>query len=469
MTLDLLALLCGGLLTLSFAPFHQFYLAFIVPALLAYSWSKDSNKRAFFRGWLFGLGLFLSGGYWIYISMHDFGGVSLVTGYLMTFIIAAILAIFYAIQASLWQRAFPNNSWLRLLVAFPVIWVLFEWLRGWLFTGLPWLFLGYSQVSTTLGQFAKLGSIYLVSLMTCLCSILLWQTCQGILQRQLKQVTQTLIAVIIIFATGWALANIHWVHYSQNPITVALVQGNIQPSLKWKANQALNSVKTYRRLSESHIGKQQLIFWPESSITLLAQEARPYLAPLAKQATNYHTSILLGIPTYRKGHYYNAAMVIGDGHGFYAKHHLLPFGEYVPLQSWFGQLFEFLSIPMSNFTAGHLPQPLLDMNGIQVALVICYESAFPELVRQQLQNAALIATISDDSWFGHSIGPYQHEQIAQMRAIETGRYIVRTTNSGVTSIIAPSGKVISRLPSFTQGVLTGKVYPATGQTPWSSL
>lgn len=461
---DTLCLIAGALLTLSFAPFHWWIFAVISPAALAYCWQGVSVKRSFWRGFLFGIGLFGTGVSWVYVSIHTFGGTGFVVSSLITLILVCGMALYIGFQGLVYNGLFHVNNPIKILFAFPAVWVIFELIRSWLFTGFPWLLIGNGLIDTPLAGYAPILSVYGLSLIVtliaalCLCTI------------QLKPYWQKGIsagAIVLLILVGWGLEQVHWTYPFGKPLTVALVQGNIAQSTKWEAGTQVKTMETYYALTKPYFDKD-LIFWPENAIPMYESQAEPFLRLLNQEVGAKGGSVLLGLPIYhpKTSQYYNGAVVVGKGFGTYLKRHLVPFGEYIPLDNELGGLLSFLQIPMSNFSAGPDHQALLRMQDVKVALFICYESAFPFEIRKHIGHANLLATISDDAWFGKSIGPEQHEQIAQMRALETGRYMLRDTNNGVTSIISPTGQIIKQLPQFKRAVLTGSVREMRGETPW---
>jgi apolipoprotein N-acyltransferase len=463
---ELLSLIAGALLSLSFAPFNQFYLGILCPALFLLCLQKANPTQGFLRGLLFGIGLYGAGVSWVYVSIHTYGNASVILSILITALLVAFLALFSAFLGLLLTKYGKLNKLPGILLAFPALWVIFEWIRSWLFTGFPWLLLGYSQIDSPLAGFATVFSVFGVSLATAFTSAALI----GIWQNPKRARLYLILGLFALWGTGTALKSIEWTRPAGTSISVSLVQGNIPQETKWSQYYQDQILNTYQKLNQQAIGSQ-LIFWPEAAIPALPEQVAGFMNQLSQTAKQNNTAIMLGIPLYNYStqQYYNAAVVLGNGHGVYLKRHLVPFGEYVPLLNILGPILNSLNIPMSGMTPGPDEQTLPIMQSIPVAVFICYESAFPEEFRNFTQNAELIATLSDDSWFGHSLGFYQHEEMDQMRAIETGRYIVRATNSGETSVVDPHGKVLAKIPSFEPGVLKSSIIPMNGNTPWMMI
>ncbi|MCF6764900.1 apolipoprotein N-acyltransferase [Thiotrichales bacterium 19S3-7] len=457
------AVISGAILTLAFAPFHIWIVAFISLAILFYLFSGAKTGRyAFYLGFLFGLGSFGTGVSWVYVSINTYGNTSAPIAVFITALFIIILSLFPAAVGFLNQKlcSKEKNSY-QLCFIYPATWTLFEWLRSWLFTGFPWLFIGYTQTDTYLGGLAEAGSVYLVSFATCLCAsafIMIIRT---------KRMSARFVAICIIvllWGLGWFfLQDQHWTVRAGRPLSVSLVQGDIKPMMKWDPLYLKHIQDTYMELTEKH--PADLIFWPENSIPIFPNYVEPYLKTLNQFAIEHNSAILLGMPLGNPDKkYYNGAIVVGYGYGDYRKQHLVPFGEYLPLRSIFLPIMTWMDQPMSEFSAGADNQGTVTMQNINVALFICYEIAFPTLVRKDVQDASLVATITDDGWFGKTIAPWQHLQMTHMRSIEIGKPIIQATNDGVTAIITPN-KVIT-YPPFKKGVLEGTVYAMKGQTPW---
>jgi apolipoprotein N-acyltransferase len=257
------------------------------------------------------------------------------------------------------------------------------------------------------------------------------------------------------------------------PASVALVQGNIEQDVKWRPESVAPILNRYRELSAPYWDRR-LVIWPEAAVTLFLHQAGPFLEEMDQRARNGGAALVLGVPAYEQlpdggGAFRNTAIVLGNGEGRYVKRRLVPFGEYVPMEGLLRGAIEFFDLPMSHAAAGRLHQPLLLAGGYRLATAICYEVAYPDLVRADARDADVIVTISNDSWFGHSIGPLQHLQMARMRALENGRYVLRATNNGVTAIVSSDGVLRASIPQFTAGVLDGRFSATTGTTLYGRL
>lgn len=456
----LLALFLGPFLTLAFAPFHLFPLGILAPALLLYLWHYSTPKQAFFTGWLFGLGFFSTGVYWVYISIHTFGKAPPLLAFLITILFMVILALFLAAQGWVTRRLFRGN---HLLWGFPLVWMLFEVIRTYFLTGFPWLLLGYSQMDSALCHIAPLLGVYVVSFVTLIFSSLLVSL---FLFRQRKVLIGIPLTGVLLWLGLLGMGRLSWgVQPTGQRLVVSLIQGNIHQSLKWDANQLDNILGTYRRLTEPNWASD-LVIWPEAAVPMLQEDAQAFLDQMDKRAKSYDTAIILGIPIAYDMNFYNGMVVIGKGEGTYLKRHLVPFGEFIPFRYLLSFVLNHIQIPMSDMTSGSENQGFLKVKGIPLSASICYEIAYPALVASQLPGAQILVTLTDDSWFDPSIAQDQQLQMTQMRALETGRYMLAATNDGVTAVIDAKGQIAKAVPPSQEAVLTSVVPAMTGSTPW---
>jgi apolipoprotein N-acyltransferase len=455
------ALVAGALTVAGYAPLAVFPLPFLTLAGLLLLWRSAATPRAAFRmGFAFGAGLFGVGVSWVYVSLHDFGMMPATLAAMGTLAFCAILALYPA--AAGWCLARLQFGRLAsALFAFPALWTLFEWLRGWIFTGVSWLALGYSQVDSPLAGFAPVVGTYGVSFVTALCAGLLVVVVTGSGKARLAGG----VALVLAFGLGQLLKQIDWTSPQGALLKVALLQGNIPQDLKFQADRYAATLAIYKRLVEASEG--QLIVLPETAIPRFLDAVDPsYLKDIERIAAERRADILIGVPIRDPdGRYFNSVISVGTSPSQrYDKSHLVPFGEFVPPGfSWIVKTF---AIPLTDFSLGpENPKPLA-LAGQLVAPNICWEDAFGEEIIRQLPQATLLANVSNVAWFGDSLAPAQHLQISRMRALETGRTMLRATNTGVTAIIDPRGRVVARLPQFTEGILTGEVQGYVGASPY---
>lgn len=469
----------GAASVAGFAPLYLFPLPIAALAALFALWHRaPSARRAATLGFAFGLGHFLVGVSWVYVSLHDFGAMPAPVAAAVTLLFCAFLALFPAAVGWLCTRA-PCRPALRYSLAAPALWTVAEWVRSWLFTGFPWLALGYSQIpSSALAGLAPVLGIYGVTLATAVSAGLLftaWRSAReqphservaGIRPRWAAP-APALAALAGLWLAGVGLGAIAWTTPAGAPVQVTLLQGNVPQDLKWRPERVHATLATYRDLALA--SGSRLIVMPETALPLfLEQVPDEYLERLAAHARRLGGDVLIGVPErVAGGAYFNSVISLGASPAqAYRKQHLVPFGEFIPLRPLLGGVVGALAIPLQDFSRGDAAQRPLQVAGQRVAVNICYEDAFGEEIIRQLPEATLLVNVSNVAWFGRSIAPAQHLQISQARALETGRYMLRATNTGVTAIIAPDGRVAAAAPQFTRVALTREVQGHVGATPY---
>ena len=469
-----LVLLAGGLMPLAFAPFELYPLGLLALTILFFLWQRARPWQAFRTGLLFGLAMFGAGTSWIYISIHDYGYVPLALSIFLTLLFVFVLAIFPAlcgyvavrIRVVLERWSPQSEVWFVLLVL-PVLWMLFEWCRGWFFTGFPWLLVGYSHVNTPLAGFAPLLGVYGVSLLAAMSSALVLLA----LCRKMGEVRGGYLLVLVgLWGSGAMLLHVDWTREKGKALNVSLVQGNISQDLKWLADMRAPTLDIYATLTRAH-WDSDLIIWPETAIPMFSYQAQPFLEMMTAEAALNDTDLLVGLvyQDMESGEYYNSMLGLGVDGGRYDKHHLVPFTEYLPLKSVLAGVIDVLDVPISDFAAGDARQAPLRLAGHAIGISICYEDAFGEELINSLPQASLLVNVSNDAWFAGSIAPAQHLQMAQMRALETGRELMRATNTGISAFIAADGRIRQEAPQFSTQVLTLDVQPRSGATPYVRL
>ncbi len=467
---DLVALLAGALLPFAFAPYHLYPLAILSPAILFASWMSLSPARAFWRGWLYGLGMFGVGVSWIFVSINRYGAASVPLALGLTFLFIAVMALYMALLGYVAVRCFRRvreaeslPPVVAPLVIFPALWVLFEWWRGWFLSGFPWLNLGTSQLQAPLDGLAPVAGVYGVSWAVALSAGLLVAVAWAPGRKRLW-----LSMFAMLWAGVWLLGKVEWTRPSGEPLEVVLLQGNVSQDIKWLPEQLQPNLELYTGLTAQHWGAD-LIVWPETAITAFYHQLKEgFIEPLHRVAREHGTDLLAGLPLLdeESGRYYNAVMSIGRQEAFYRKHHLVPFGDFVPFEEHLRGLIAFFDLPMSSFSAGPPRQPPLKVAGRLVGISICYEDAFGAEVIRVLPDAELLVNVSNDAWWGDSFGPHQHLQIAAMRAREGGRPLLRSTNTGITALVDHRGRIVAVAPQFRVAALEGEVQPRQGATPY---
>lgn len=473
----LVALVCGVTGVFAFSPFHLWYLAY--PSLMGLIWvaKNPQRKTALWASFLWGLGFFSFGVNWIHVSIHDFGGAPLWLSYLLVGVLAAYLSLFVVLFAYVVQRFDVQSP-----AIFPAIWTLTEFLRGWLFTGFPWLQFGYSQIDSPFAGLAPLFGEQGLTFFAMWVAAMLYTLIRLALQKPKRPIAFAFYAVLLVVLLGlsYASARLHFVKEDKDrALRFTLLQGNIEQQMKWDPAFFWHSLDTYRDLIDENLGKTDVIILPESALPLDEHQLYPFLEDMAEKARASHTEIVIGTVRLEKdGHYQNSIIDLGNPQfpyslqdkNRYVKHHLVPFGEYVPFEKWLRSLGTIFNLPMSSFESGARLQANLHIQQHLFAPAICYEILFGEQLRENMRkNTDYILTISNDAWFGNSIGPWQHLQIAQMRALELGRPLIRATNTGITVFVNAQGKIVKQAPQFITTSLSDTVVPTTGRTPYAIL
>ncbi|MFB2799961.1 apolipoprotein N-acyltransferase [Shewanella seohaensis] len=473
-----LAFILGASTALSFAPYSLWIIYPVAMALALWLSGSLTPKASFFHWLSFGFGCFAVGISWVHVSMDTFGGLPLAASVGLMALLALYLALYPALTGLglAWLTRTNTPSLWRNLLLFPSLWVLTEWARGWVMTGFPWIWAGYSQTQGPLKELASIiGALGLSFLIAMLAGAL--ALCFS------KRYKSLLILLPIIAAAAWVAPKLTQIQPTGESVKVALVQGNIPQSMKWEPESLWPTLLKYMDLSREHFDAD-IIVWPEAAIPAPDYQVQDFLDNANKVANLNHTSIITGIISRQQNEFYNSLIVLGnhnqkqqdtpdyesDGSNQFKKHHLLPIGEFVPFQALLRPIAPFFNLPMSSFARGDYQQPNLSAVGHKIAPAICYEIAFPEQLRDSVNlGTDLLLTVSNDAWFGTSNGPLQHMEIAQMRAIELGRPLVRATNNGVTAVVDEKGNITAALPQFETGVLSATIPLVTGQTWFAKI
>lgn len=460
----LLALLSGAMFSFALAPYHLWVLAIVSPAFLyALLLNQSSAKRAFWLGEFYGFGTWAVGAFWLFTSIHDYGHVPNYVAFLLIGVMAAVMGLFHAVSCYLFVKFLGRQP-----LAFAALWVVQEWLKTWLFTGFPWLFVGYAMTEVAwLNGLAPVTGVLGLSFLAVLFGAALIELFR-------YRGSFMVIAFVLVVATVvLSVFRPSWTTPTGKSLQVSLVQGNIPQDLKWQAAYQLETLAIYAQLSQGEWGRD-LVVWPEAAIPVFQDDAMPFIDQISNLSSLAGSSWVTGVP-YREERQvgqtqpiYNSVMGFDENVMVYRKQHLVPFGEYIPLEGWLNILPNLAGMQNAqSFSVGQANQESLKIKGANAGVAICYEVAYPQTTRINSLNAEFLLTVSNDAWFGTSAGPMQHLQMVQMRSLELGRWFVRATNNGVTALINEKGQVVSSLPQFQRGVLRGELVLMTGLTPYA--
>ncbi len=459
----ILALFAGAIFSFALAPYHLWVLALTSPMVLYIVLvSEESPKRAFWIGEFYGFGLWAVGAFWLYTSIHEYGNIAPWLAYLLIAVLASIMGLFHAVMAWAFVKFLGRQP-----LAFAGLWVVQEWTKTWLFTGFPWLFVGYAFNDVPfLASLAPVFGVFGISFV----AVLFACAAVEIFRKRLIYIAISIATLLV----GGALHFINpaWTTPTKENLSITLVQGNIPQDVKWLSEYRLETLKIYDELTQPFWGKTDAIILPEAAIPMFQDEADEFLQIMHANAYYSGTTWAAGIP-YRQSDgqsekAYNSVLTLGtNGHHFYKKQRLVPFGEYVPLQGLLNLLPDLAGMQnMTGFSLGEKNQPHLTIKGTPIGTAICYEVAYPDITRQNAKDSQILLTVSNDAWFGTSAGPHQHLQMVQMRSLETGRWFVRSTNTGITAFIDHKGNIVKKAPQFERTTLQNTVPAMTGTTPF---
>lgn len=453
----------GGLSVLSFAPFEWWWLSFFTLAGLFYFLWTSNTKASFLIGFFFGLGLYLFGASWVYVSLSTYGGMPLWMGAIAVLGFTSLLSLFIGAFAWTCSRFFPAKSFIR-LIAFIVFWPIFEWLKSWVLTGFPWLDFGYSQTPSWLFAWAPLGGLYLISLLVAVIAVSLVYIGPSR--------AKSLLPVFMIVTTSWWLNSLQWSQAVGEALEIGIIQANVDLEAKWQADNRQSVIRRYSQLSKelNEKGRLDLIVLPETALPIYIHQLDQSFWDDFKPKGVALLAGLLDISATDKSDFdqvYNAAaLVCGNEAQVYRKRHLVPFGEYLPLRFLFDWVLEYLQLPMSDMASWQGIQSLTCGDAINIGLSICYEDAFSSEYQSHVGDATLLINISEDAWFGDSLAPHQRQQMAQMRARSLSRPMVRSANSGPSTFINERGLKIIETQQFSLQTVSHSVQPQTGETPF---
>ncbi len=464
-----ISLLCGGTSVLAFAPFAFWpVLLPCVGTLFVLVFYAGSARYSFTIGYVFGLGLFGAGVYWVYYSLHLFGAAIAPLAAVGTLLCVMVLSLYPALFAVIAWRfrvrgsgLVHRSSWF--LVAAPALWLLVEWFRSWFLTGFPWLSIGYSTINTPLAGYAPIGGVFLNSLLMAFCGGALALI---YVQRSIASACIALLGIVVVAGGGQMLRSVSWTQPAGDPVQVTMVQGNISQELKFQPRLLEDSLRIYSDLS---LTGADLIIWPESAIPTLFTDVEAWQTEFVEEMAARGSTVLSGGFHANEDYteYYNAIKVLGGTDDqLYTKRHLVPFGEFIPLRDIIKLLAQVITIPMSDLTPGTGPIMPINIDGVNYGMSICYEDAFGNEMIAQMPQTNVLVNISNDAWFGDSTAPHQHQEIAAMRSLEFDRPMLRVTNTGITSLISRHGQVLEQGEQFEAMAMDVEVVPRHGSTPY---
>ena len=467
----LAAFAAGAALNAAFAPFSWWPVGLLAPAALFALIQGVPPRRAAWTGAAFGAGLFAVGTYWLYTCLHVFGLVPVWLTVLLQTALVAVMSLYIAALCFAANRFWLKSTLTRDWLVLPSLWVLFEWLRGWVLSGFPWLSLGYAFIDAPLAGWAPLAGVYGVTWAAALAAALALRAIQPDAAVSVAIRAAALAMIAVLFVVPALAARHAWTRPVGGPLPVAAVQGAVSQDQKWQAKNREATMTRYSSLTTQAWGAR-LIVWPEAALPVLANEITDYLQNLHDQGRAHDADFAIGLVDYQSAtaQYFNGLLIMSAAQdGWYFKRHLLPFGEYFPVPGFVRHWMRLMSLPYDDISPGSEHQPVQSAAGQKLGLTICYEDAFGSSQLKILREATLLINVTNNAWYGDSTAPHQHLQIARMRALEAGRYLIRAANDGITAVIGPHGEIAARLPQFQEAVLRADVQPMTGLTPYARV
>ena len=401
--------------------------------------------------------------------MHVFGNAALWIALLLMVGLALLMAVITSLGGWLIARLSQGEPLLMLFIA-PAAWVIVEWLRGWVLTGFPWMAIGYGQIDTGFAGWAPVLGVYGVTFMVVLSAVALVST----LRAQSPRGRIGGVAVVLLpWIVGGALTLIDWTEPDGAAKRTTIIQAGVSQDKKWDREQLRPIMEHYLGATLS-AADSDIVLWPEVAIPALDDQVERFLARVERDARTRGQTVMLGILERSfersvEGRIYNSVLLLGGAERqYYRKRHLVPFGEYFPVPPSVRRWMRMQNLPHSDLAKGDANQPLLTaVDGTRFGTAICYEDAYAAEQRYALPEARILINVSNDAWFGDSIAPHQHLEIARMRSLEFGRPTIRSTNTGISAFIGPDGELLQTGKQFEAEFMTADVVPMKGLTPYA--
>ncbi len=447
----------GFLYTFAFAPINFKVGIFLSLTFFLYILSTSSKRSSLFKSFIYGIIVFTSGVSWIFNSIYNYGGEYFFLSIIITLLFIILLSILF-IPFGYFVNEDTNLDRLGIPILIASIWVFIEFIRSNIFGGFPWLLVGNSQTETIFDHIFPLFGSYMVSFIVVMISMMLVAVISSKSKKNLLKTYSFSILILYLFTIFFSNFSLD----SERPLKVTIVQPNINLGIKFNDDELNNIKKKYIEIFENKINK--LVILPETAIPKIYQLDKEFYDLLR---TNRDINLISGVFNYNRENnkIYNSIVMLNNSETFYNKRHLVPFGEYTPLKSVFGFVSDTLNIPMSNLSPGDLSQKQLIYDDIILHPLVCYEIAYPSLIGKS-EDYSIIVNISNDAWFGNSFAPHQHLQIAQVRALESSRTVIRAANTGISAVINKNGKILNKINLNEDGYINTDIYPSKGLTPY---
>ena len=458
-----LALICGVIFSFGFAPFDLWLISVLSVAVLVGLLNKSSNKEAFLLGYAFGFGMWLSGISWLYVSIHYHGNVGIIGSSLIILIFISILSLysgFLFLLNNVLESLSPKKI---IFLTLPIAWTLLEFLRSYLFTGFPWLISGTMLADTFIDGYTPIIGAQGNSFFLILLSVLVYKLYENITENRSALLLSTFSLLILM--PSYFLKTVEWTS-AENKIQVSLYQPNLTLEDKWSQFGIIKSQGMIEKSIED-ANDGDLIVFPETALILSEKDNQPFMNRIKSKSSEKNITLITGILE-REDNYRvrNRLQTLGTMEDVYDKVKLVPFGEFIPLEKYLGSFLDIIGLNLTNTLPGEAVKSI-ETGKLRISPSICYEIAFDEHIRKTAKDSNILLTVSNDTWFGKSIGPIQHLEIAQNRAIEHKKPLIRATNSGISAYVSKNGEIIESQTYFEDKTLTRNITLYSGHTFYS--
>ena len=459
----LLALIFGGIFSFRFAPLDLWLLSILSVAVLVGLLNKSTNKEAFLVGYVFGFGMWLSGISWLYVSIHYHGNIGIIGSSLIILIFISILSL-YSGFLFLLNNVFESLSPKKIIfLTLPFAWTLMEFLRSYLFTGFPWLISGTMLADTFIDGYTPIIGAQGNSFILILLSVLVYKLYKNIIENRSALLLS--LFVLLILLPSYYLKSIEWTS-AEDEIQVTLYQPNLTLEDKWSQFGIIKSQGMMEKAIED-ANDGDLIVFPETALILSEKDNKPFMNLIRNKSFEKNITLITGIIE-REDDYRirNRLQTLGAMEDVYDKVKLVPFGEFIPFEKYLGSFLDIIGLNLTNTLPGEAVKSIRT-GKLKISPSICFEIAFDEHIRKTAKDSNILLTVSNDTWFGRSIGPIQHLEIAQNRALEHKKPLIRATNSGISAFVSKNGEIIERQAYFEEKTLTRNITLYSGNTFYS--
>ena len=454
-----IAVFLGLLFSLGFAPNDAWFISIFSITCLHFLIQGTNKKELFWIGYSFGLGLWSLGISWMFVSIYFYGNIGFILSIFLTLIFIGILSIYFGVTLFLYYYL-RSSSRISVIFSLPIAWIIIEYLRSILFTGFPWLISGTMLADTILDGWTPIigaqGNSFLLLVLSSLFFLFI---------SEFKKYKTALLSGTFIFLllfSSFSLKNIEWTSLERS-LNASIVQTNLELDEKW-STKGVADTKNMMQVALDNAKEGEIIVFPETALIFSENEIKDWLDYINLKAELKEVTLITGIVEREESFKVrNRILGLGMANSHYDKVKLVPFGEFIPFEAQTGKLFDILGLRLTNTIPGEQINTI-NAGNIRISASICYEIAFSDLIRKTALESNLLVTISNDTWFGSSYGPIQHLEIAQNRALEHKKALLRSTNSGISAFISRNGEIIEKQGYFEDKLLKKEINLYAGET-----